>query len=730
MALQQMVPDFVPAQGLGMGVVKPLKRMVRPTVVSFRKGGSLNALVAAVQANRSVAIEASAGAGKSTVVPGAILDSMGGLLIHVFPSAFLAQQQYEHVSSMRQDCALIVETAREWPEAGWVFASAAVLQAKFLSAGRMELPKCVLYHDEVHRSDAWTYLIAHQWGSIEGVLKYVTASATTGLSGFRQMETEGNVRVETFDPIHCQGFDVYKHPDMPWAIESISGNTLIWEDRADQAAYLVNEYSRAGFEVFRLHSRMKAHVLGAAKHSLKSGSITILVADSSFRDGYTWDLDCSIESGVVQTTSVINGVPSRVTRNAYEGEVYQGSCRGGRTPGSRTVVWRPNVAFERKRVALEEVEMDAVALVSRLLNTLVPIEASDSLLAEGNVPRDLLSALKGMQPLACLTDMQTAPLAASGYERAPSPVLQSGVDVVTKGLDYYHVGVSADTANRVHQYRAPTPPTVASVESSRDSMPSSTSTGATDWTSELATWAAEAAARAAEFQCGVYYYSPSVKPGVVASVEFPDGWSSVVKLLGPDNTGLMVQDLDPRVRSVAIAAGLQRFNLLSCETNAVMAVARDVKALGRTRSAPLVHSWMNQLLEKASALNMECSTVARLLTGLVNGFCEIAELPSNCLDVECKAMASRMFDSLREIPVADVSADAAVYAVRVALPEVASQPATAPPLVAGASDLRYSEMAHRGRTSRVKPPLNSFNRWVIGYDHNGDRRRIVDSLRK
>jgi hypothetical protein len=730
MALQQVVPDFMPAQGLGVGAVRPLKRMVKPTAVAFRKGGSLNALVAAVQANRSVAVEASAGAGKSTLVPGAILASMGGLLIHVFPSAFLAAQQFVHVSMSRQDCALVTEVGHQWPESGWAFASAAVIQAKFLSLGKKELPECVLYHDEVHRSDVWTNLIGHQWGSIPGVLKYITASATTGLSGFRQMETDGSLRVATFDPKYCDKFDVYKDVDMPWSVDAIFGNTLIWEDRAEHAAYLVNEYSRAGFEVFRLHSRMKEHVFGAALHSLASGSITVFVADSSFRDGYTWDLACTIDTGIVQTTSVINGVPSRVTRNAYEGEVYQGACRGGRTPGSRTVAWRPNVAFERKRVALEEVEMDAVALVSRLLCDLVPIEASDSILAEGNVPRDLLSALQGTQPLACLTDTQTAPLAASGYERAPSPVLQVGVDVTTKGLDYYHVGVSADTANRIHQFRAPTPPLESKSEESVRTATNSVSTGATDWTSELATWAAEASARPAEFQCGLYYYSPSVKPEIVASAEFPEGWSSVVKLLGHDGAGVMVQDMDPRVRTIAIAAGLQRFNLLSCEMNAVMAVARDVKALGRTRSAPLVHTWMNELLEKTTALNLECGTVARLVTGLVVGFCEIVELPQGCLDVHCKAMASRMFEGLREIPVADVTPEAAAYAVRLALPDVAHQPDTAPPLVVGASDLRYTEMAHRGRTARVKPPLSSFNRWVIGYGHNSDRRRIVDSLKK
>jgi len=520
-------------------------------------------------------------------------------------------------------------------------------------------------------------------------------------------------------------------------VSAIVGNTLIFEDRADHAAHLVKEYSQAGFDVFRLHSRMKAHVFRAAMDSLDSADLTVLVADSTFRDGYTFNISCTIDSGKVQTNAVINGAPARVLRDAFEGEVYQGGARGGRTVGSSMVAWRPDSIFEKKRVALEEVEMDAVALVSRLLCTLVPIEAADSLLAEGRVPRDLVSALQGTQPLACMTEMQTVPLASSGYERAPSPVLAAGSDVRTPGLDYYHVGVSAEVGNRYHfrdEYPAADTVSTASGsgqsrarESIGTSESSAPSSSATDWTSELAAWASEAAAVSVEFDCGVYYYSPSVRPDVVASADFPEGWASVVRLFGSESSMLLFRDLSPRAREVAIAAGLQRFNMLSCEKNAVMAVARDVKALGRTRSGPMVHTWMNQLLEKATGLSAESHTVSRLLTSLVDGFCEVLTLPPTCLDVECRAMASHMFESLRGIPVADVTSDVAALSLKASVPIPTLAP-VATPVVRGASDDRYVDMARRGRTARARPPLTPLGRWIVGYDHNSSVKKAAKRL--
>jgi len=727
MALQQVVPNFVPAGGLGTGDPKPLRRMARPVKVEFRRGGSLVELVDTVMSHRSVQVDAAAGAGKSTVVPSEILKAGSGLLVHMLPSQFLAAELFKHVSKGRNDCYLVDSPSSAWPQAGWVLTSAAVVEARLLTSGKLELPECILYHDEVHRSDCWTYLVSKQWGNIVGVKKYIVASATSGVGDFRKLEPGGKVDVAVFDPSLSDRFwDVHGDGSKPWDVAAVDGNTLIFEDRADFAQHLVVEYARAGFDVYRLHSRMKQHVFQAAMESMASEELTVLVADSTFRDGYTFDLTCTIDCGKVQTTSVVNGVPARVLRDAYEGEVYQGGARGGRTPGSHMVSWRPDARFERKRVALEEVEMDAVALVSRLLSTLVPIEAADSVLAEGRVPNDLVGALRGTQPLACLADTQLVALSSTGYKRAPSPVLREGSDVGTPGLDYRYVGVSADKANQHHFSGLGGSDTTVSVPESSTSGPGSVS-ARSDWTGELASWAAEAAMAVVEYECGSYYYSPSVRPGVVASAEFPDGWASVLRLYGRDDSLLLTQDMSMRSREVAVAAGLQRFNMLSCEKNAVMAVARDVKAMGRTRSSPLVHTWMNQLLEKATAVSAESATVARLLSSLVAGFCQVEELPASCLDVECRNLGSQLFESLRSIPMAEVTADMATASLKRSVPVPREAPARVP-VVAGASDDRYIEMARRGHAARAKPPMSTLGRWIVGYDHNPSVRRIARKL--
>lgn len=718
----------MPAGGLGTGDPKPLKRMARPVKVEFRRGGSLAELVDAVMAHRSVQVDAAAGAGKSTAVPSEILKAASGLVIHMLPSQFLATELYKHVSKGRGDCHLIDSPAGTWPTSGWMLTSAAVVEARLLTIGKLELPECILYHDEVHRSDCWTYLVSKQWGNISGVKKYVVASATSGVGDFRKLEPGGKVDVALYDPVHSDNmWDVHGDGSMPWDIAAIDGNTLIFEDRADYAQHLVVEYARAGFDVYRLHSRMKPHVFEAAMESLASEELTVLIADSTFRDGYTFDLTCTIDSGKVQTTSVYQGKPARVLRDAYEGEVYQGGARGGRTPGSRMVSWRPNARFDRKRVALEEVEMDAVALVSRLLCTLVPIEAADSVLAEGKVPNDLVGALRGTQPLACLADTQLVALSSSGYKRAPSPVLKAGNGVDTPGLDYRYVGVSADKANEHHFHGVGGSETSGSMSTPSDTASQSAESVKSDWTGELASWAAEAAMAVVEYECGSYYYSPTVRPDVVASAEFPDGWASVLRLYGRDDSLLLTQDMSVRAREVAVAAGLRRFNMLSCEKNAVMAVAKDVKAIGRTRSGPLVHTWMNQLLEKATAVNTESATVARLLSSLVANFCTVEELPPGCLDAECRNLASQLFESLRSIPMAEITADMAATSLKNSVPVPRAAPARRP-VVTGASDDRYIEMARKGHAMRAKPPMNTLGRWVVGYDYNENVRRKVGKL--
>jgi len=727
MALQQVIPAFEPAVGLGTGAPRPLRRMARPMAGGFRAGGKLEELVNLIGKNYAVTVDAAAAAGKSTRLPYELAAQLGTLVVHIVPSKYLAKDLYDYVSkAFNGPYGLVLETNDPWPASGVAIAPAAVLQAKFLQQGKMVMPECILYHDEVHRSDCWTYLAAQQWGTIEGVKKYVTATATAGTGNFRKLELSGQVINRKFDAALCdQQWDVFGNVGLPWEATSMHGNTLIFEDRNEKASQLVLGYNRAGFEAFRLHSRMRESSFDAAMHSLRGDALTVLIADSTFRDGFTWPLDMIIESGRVETTVVNNGGPARCVRPVYAFEAYQGAARGGRVQGQTVTVWQPEVTFEPIRVALEQVEMDAVALVSRMLSTLVPLEADESVMAEGNVPRDLFRALTGTMPLAAFTDTQLAPLTSSGYVRAPSPVTRDVPALREYGSDYRHPGMSADLANRRDFQTGFGESPQSSPSHSRESSVS-TSTTATSVVSDLGSWLAELSMEAPDMVPGHYYFSPTVQMDRVASAALPEGWLSVVRSFGDDESTAHARDLHPSAREVAVAAGLQKFNTLSCELNAIGSVTRDVQALGRDRSPPLVRRWLHQLMERMTTVRTEMATVMRLLIPFVSGFCRLEEVPQDSLVAECQGMATHIVESLRAIPVAGTSASMAADVIRnsVRVPEARALDAQ-PTMSVAAPDHKYVDMHRRGKTSRPKPPLTPFTRWVVGTSINPAVKRLA-----
>jgi len=449
MALCQLVPEFAPSARLGVGNPKPLKRMHGPVNSGFRASGSLTEVVEVVRKNLCINVDSAACAGKSTRLPLAIAQGLGLLVVHVVPSPYLARELYDFLSVGSQEFALVLSSDESYPDSGVVITSAAALQSRFLAIGEMRLPDCVLYHDESHKSDCWTYLLARQWGTITGVVKYVTASATTGTAGFRVMESKGQVVKKRYlASKRDDSWSVLANAGDPWEAASLTGNTLIYEDDSSRADVLVTAYNSVGMESFRLHSRMRIERFVAAMQSLRGPALTVLVADSSFRDGFTWPLSKIIDTGRVVYTTVSDGGPARIVRNAFQFEAYQGAARGGRMAGDLVEVWQPDISFEAKRVTLEEVEMEAVALVSRMLSTMVPIDALDAVMAQGRVPRDLVGSLNGTMPLAELRDTQLVALASGGYERSPSPVLKDDSVATTPGMDYTHRGVTADVANK------------------------------------------------------------------------------------------------------------------------------------------------------------------------------------------------------------------------------------------------------------------------------------------
>jgi len=717
MSLNQVIPPFKPAEGLGSGQVRPLKRMKAAAVASIRTGGSVDELVQLIRDNDHVAVDGAVCAGKSTTLPRQIAEAFGMLVIHVVPSVYLCSDLCEYLASVGKQACCVLDVDVQWPEAGVAVVPAAVIQAKFMQSGQMKLPDCILYHDEVHKSDCWTNLLSCQWGSVVGVMKYVTASATSGVTNFRKPETPGRIVHHKYDPsLRSSDWSVFRNDGHPWEVSSIQGNVLIYEDDADRAFKLVADYRRAGMEPYRLHSRMKLEQFRGAMASLKRGSITVLIADSSFRDGYTWSLSKIIDTGVVHSLTVQDGNPARYARDAYQFEMYQGAARGGRVFGQHVDVWQPNMVFEPKRVMLEEVEVEAVALVSRLLSTLVPIHAMDAVMAEGKVPRDLYSALVGTMPLACLRDTQLTVLASGGYARSSSPVVKDDRVVTIPGSDFHYPGMSADKSNERDLRLYAESVDSASTRDTESTGLTVPTVAAHDIAQDFSSWFVDDAVRVSAMEVGKYYYAPGVPTSPIASAAFPEGWKSVVRVFASRGEESLLMGLPDENRNVAIAALLQRYNTLACELNALGLAVQDAKALGVGRSAVKMHEWVSGFLERSTAVQAELLSHATMIRSFVNGYAVLEELPSGCLADQEKALCASIVESVRGLPRQQSDPGGYVRSIQslIDVPEEVVPLAVYSPPGAG-DDRKYAEMALKGRGARPKVlPLSPFMGWVTG----------------
>lgn len=450
MALRHNIPDIRPSLCAPVEMEKILPKMPAPVRVEFRSGADLSQVVQAVSTNKSVAVEAAVGAGKTTLLPYKLAADMSILVVHVFPNPFLACQVSDFCASRGKPSVFIERADQEFPDEGVVCVSAATLVAKWLEAGEAVLPRCVLFHDESHESDVYTYLVKSIVPALRVVKCYINATATSSGSGFRQMETAGRVDLKMISASEMQqSWDIFA--DKPWGIEELEGHMLIFEDLNERAEDLAQQYRMAGMIVHRFHSRMSMVEFRAAIGELfdPASPLVVIIADYSFRSGFTFPVTRIIDTGRVINVVMRDGRPIRDVRYVYELESYQAMGRGGRLDGQRTVYYRPDVEFATHVCDLEAAEVDAAALIFRLLGYTVPRQLASAPMAEGNVPRMLQSALRGRAPLAILQPVQKQPIeqffTPAGRR---SPMLKEGYEFNNRPADFENKRISADIARK------------------------------------------------------------------------------------------------------------------------------------------------------------------------------------------------------------------------------------------------------------------------------------------
>lgn len=388
----------------------------KPFEVSFRNGKDLKKLAEELVGRYVVKVTAAVGSGKSTVLPRELCGVMGSPVVHVFPSRVLAVAQYDYLSALGTgvEYKLSLSNTDEYSASGVTLTYSAAVWARVLAIGISNNPlgKAILYLDESHESDAYTYSLQKIAHVISGVQSVVFSSANHDVEKLPMRETLGSVesrkfpsaeRTNSWDPL-----DMGK----PWSISEFESNALLYVESHVDAKVLVGKYNKAGVTAYRLTADMDIELFREAMramHDNKRG-IIVLIADYSFRSGFTFNVSTIVDSAVVGYYDVREGSQSRKYRPAYSLERYQAQGRAGRTPGSHCVCWYPDVKVEDILCRLEGVEIDIAAVLFRMAGFAPHPEIRTASFAIGKVPKDLVHSLNNsmalvMQPASAMCDL-------------------------------------------------------------------------------------------------------------------------------------------------------------------------------------------------------------------------------------------------------------------------------------------------------------------------------------
>lgn len=590
MALSQVFPEFeCVVDVVDEGKVIPRARAAE--VVSFRAGADLRRLIDVVAVTRFVRVEAAPAAGKSTVFPVELAKATGELVVLVEPGPLLAEAHYRYLRNFDPRVSIVREVLDPWPDSGVVVVSAGCVVASWLTQGRIVVPRCYLLQDESHESGAASAALRALAHVSHDIISYVQLTATSDPDGARRMEAKGKVSDSAYDPAAFEDPWSVEESGAPWACDSLTRNILIFEDDDERAQTLLQAYNMNGVKAYRLHARMSARVFVDILDMLDNPSISVyaLIADSSFRSGFTFPVATIVDSGIVKRVTVNErGRPVWSTRRIYEFERVQARARGGRLDGLHTRYWAPLGAFEKRMCDLEQTDAEALAVICRLLGYRVPGEIKEAVMATGPLPIFPAQALRGKVPLASLPSYQLRPVGerpshAVGEVLLDPPAAPSASTTsVAMGDDVFALAEASDVLRS------------AMSEEVREVEP---------------------------LDLNTYYGSVGLVTTDVLCVGLPEGAMSVRRLMMADATKTLHLAWSPYVRSVAINALMLSRSMALVELRGITRCLAEVRRLPQTKEAHALQHWAVRVAERLTVVVSEVKQLSDLLVSLARGFC-------------------------------------------------------------------------------------------------------------
>jgi len=410
MALRHSVPDF------GYECVSKRNEMLpvfmAPPIVEFRPGADKEAVVAEILSYRCVQVTAAVGAGKSVKLPSLIQQATGGLVIHTVPSLLLANSLYEYVRTVSECRTYFVKTlADKLPDTGLVFMcnfQLALRQGMWQEGKAVPKGNVAIFLDESHESDGASEVLRNTTQALECVNHAIFSSATVGPSEGRPREAAGAIAEHFYAHEPVEEWEL-EDESKPWAPVNFDGHTLIFVDDEADTDFLNRAYNEHDMSVYRLTSKMGIGEFNGIMRALRNVSqgMCVILADYTYRSGFTLlGITRVIDTLQVRYTAFENGSTVYKMRAAYGIEVEQAFGRGARIKGSRCVMARPSVELQPVISVVEGLEVDAAAILYRMLGYRPPrrfMKASP--FAGGKVPRNLCKAMQSPLSMRTVTDL-------------------------------------------------------------------------------------------------------------------------------------------------------------------------------------------------------------------------------------------------------------------------------------------------------------------------------------
>lgn len=378
----------------------------------FRRGENMREFASSLLTVTESYVDAATAAGKSVRLPSAITMVSKKRVFHVTPGNLLALDLSAYVKKCANEdlsnypTMEYVDESMEMPETGLVFISAVTLISWLLRAGvTRSLAGSILFLDEAHESDAYTYTL-RTLGRNFGASHVILASATLGATGFQKQESPGHVQqIPYSSEMTPETWDL-SDPKLPWRLSRLQGNLLVFTDSVTQARTIADKYRRVGLQVFRLTANMHRAEFERAMVATRDldGPIIALIADYSFRSGFTFDVSTIVDVGRVLYTCDDNGSIRRRSRRLFEFERVQTAGRGGRLTGAETKYYYPDLEYDSVIVELEGVEAEAAALLYRAFGYAPSGILSNCVMCNVNPHMPLGHSLAAEYPLALMLD--------------------------------------------------------------------------------------------------------------------------------------------------------------------------------------------------------------------------------------------------------------------------------------------------------------------------------------